>query len=88
MSLKKEIKRKVEYILNMEDDEATLNQLNEELASYQKKLEESAWERTSEEEKQEIRAAFESLKREENRISQAEMDNFLNSWRERLSTQQ
>lgn len=88
MSLKKEIKRKVEYILNVEDDEATLNQLNEELASYQKKLEESAWERTSEEEKQEIRAAFESLKREENRISQAEMDNFLNSWRERLSTQQ
>lgn len=86
MSLKKEIKRKVEYILNTERDEEALNQLNEELASYERKLEESAWERTSEEEKQKIREAFDSMKDESNTISHEEMLAHLDSWKERLGS--
>ena len=88
MSIKGEIKKKVEYILNTDEDEANLNRLNEQLASYEKKLEESAWERTPENVKREIRVAFDSLKRPENRISEVEMDKFLDSWKERLSSQQ
>lgn len=85
--LKKEIKRRVEYILNSEHDEKSLSQLNEELASYEKKLEESAWERTPESVKQEIRDAFESLKDEKNTVSHQEMIAHMNSWRERLDSQ-
>ena len=88
MSLRTEIKKKVEYILRTEEDQAILNQLNEQLATYQKKLEESAWERTPELEKQRIRASFESLKSKANRLDAAEMEKFAMSWRERLFTQE
>ncbi len=88
MNLRKEIKDKLEYILHTEQDEKLLHQLNEELTSYKSKLESAAWERTSDQEKQEIRQAFESMNKKENRISQAEMDNFLERWKEKLSTQQ
>lgn len=85
--LKSEIKKRVNYILDSGADEAVLNQLNEELASYEKKLEESAWDRTSEEEKQQIRAAFDSLRDEKNTVSHEEMMAHMNSWEERLGSQ-
>ncbi len=86
MKLKEEIKRKVEYILNTERDAEVLNQLNEALTSYEKKLELSAWERTTEKERQKIRQAFDSMEDESNTISYEEMLAHLGSWKERLGS--
>lgn len=87
MGLKKEIKAKVEYILQTEQDEKVLSQLNEDLTVYERKLERSAWERTPEEEKQQIRKAFEEMKSTDNVVSHEEMKKHLKSWRERLSSE-
>lgn len=83
--IRKQIKERVEYVLENEQDETVLNMLNEKLAEYQQKLQHSAWERTPDSEKDQIRKAFADLEVEDNQTSHSDMKKYFQSWREKLS---